>query len=319
MQASTKPNKSVIITGGNSGLGYACAEAIARSGQDWHIIIASRNLDRVATAVDTLIAETDYPQIEGMTLDLASLASVRQFSQDIITGERPPLQAIICNAGIYIVSDTRYTVDGFEMTFGVNHLGHFLLVNLLLPHLSQRARIEFVSSGAHDPDLYSEMFHPQYQDAKALAFPGGEGSKADTENIGQMRYSTSKLCNILCAYELSRRLQQQRSPITVNAFTPPLMLDTQLGRDYSPAEISALSKNLDITKSKSSKTVGSDLARLILDPALETTTGKYFDGLEEVRSSSESYNLQEAAELWESSVELVKFSAKELTFWQCKV
>jgi NAD(P)-dependent dehydrogenase (short-subunit alcohol dehydrogenase family) len=319
MQATTKANKSVIITGGNSGLGYHCAEAIARSGQDWHIIIASRNLDRVTTAVDTLITETDYPQIEGMTLDLASLASVRQFSQDIITGERPPLQAIICNAAVQIVSGTCYTVDGFEMTFGVNHLGHFLLVNLLLPHLSQRARIEFVSSGVHDPDLNTGM-PPQYQDAKASAFPVGDDNQADIGNIGRMRYSNSKLCNILCAYELSHRLQLQRSPITVNAFTPTLMLDTQLARDYSPAEISALLKNLSPTiKSKSSKTVGSDLARLILDPALETTTGKYFDGLEEVRSSAESYNLKEAAELWESSVKLVKLSAKELTFWQCRV
>ena len=114
MQASTKPNKSVIITGGNSGLGYACAEEIARSGQDWHIIIASRDLSRVTTSIHTLIAETDYPHFEGMTLDLASLASVRQFSQDIVTGERPPLQAIICNAGVLIVSDTRYTTDGLK-------------------------------------------------------------------------------------------------------------------------------------------------------------------------------------------------------------
>jgi NAD(P)-dependent dehydrogenase (short-subunit alcohol dehydrogenase family) len=319
MQASTKPNKSVIITGGNSGLGYACAEAIARSGQDWHIIIASQNLSRVTTSVHTLIAETDYPHFEGMKLDLASLASVRQFSQDIITGERPPLQAIICNAGILIVSDTRYTADGFEMTFGVNHLGHFLLVNLLLPHLSARARVEFVSSDAHNPDLNTGFPHPQYQDAKALAFPVGEDSKVDIGNTGRLRYTTSKLCNLLCAYELSRRLQQQRLQIMVNVFNPSFMIDTQLGRDYSQAEISALSKNLDITKSKSSKTVGSDLARLILDPALENTTGKYFDGLAEIRSSTESYNLQEASELWESSMELVKLSAKELTFWQCRV
>jgi NAD(P)-dependent dehydrogenase (short-subunit alcohol dehydrogenase family) len=318
MQASTKPNKSVIITGGNSGLGYYCAEAIARSGQDWYIIIASRNLSRVAAAVQTLITETDYPHIEGMTLDLASLASVRQFSQDIITGERPPLQAIICNAGIQIVSDTRYTEDGFETTFGVNHLGHFLLVNLLLPHLSDRARIEFVSSGTHDPDLNTGMPHPQYPDAKALAFPVGDNNKTDIGNMGRMRYSTSKLCNVLCAYELSRRLQQQRSQITVNVFSPPLMLDTQLGRDYSQAEISALSKILQTTDSqrKPSKTVGSDLARLILDPALTNTTGKYFDGLTEIRSSTASYNLKEAAELWESSVELVKLSPKELTFLQ---
>ena len=66
MQALTKPNKSVIITGENSGLGYACAEAIARSGQDWHISIASRDLSRVTAAVDTPIAETDYPHFQAL-------------------------------------------------------------------------------------------------------------------------------------------------------------------------------------------------------------------------------------------------------------
>ena len=73
-------------------------------------MIASRNLSKVSEAVHTLITETEYSHISGMTLDLASLASVRQFAQNIIVGERPPLQAIVCNAGIQIVSDTRYTV-----------------------------------------------------------------------------------------------------------------------------------------------------------------------------------------------------------------
>lgn len=78
MQNLTQARKTVIITGANSGLGYYCAEAIARSGQDWHIVIASRNLSRVEEAVRTLVAETNYPHIEGMVLDLASLVSVRQ-------------------------------------------------------------------------------------------------------------------------------------------------------------------------------------------------------------------------------------------------
>jgi NAD(P)-dependent dehydrogenase (short-subunit alcohol dehydrogenase family) len=109
IQNLTQAGKTVIITGANSGLGYCCAEAIARSGQDWHIVIASRNLSRVEEAVRTLIAETEYPCIEGMALDLAS---VRQFVQDFIAGKRPPLQAVVCNAGIQIVSDTLHTEDG---------------------------------------------------------------------------------------------------------------------------------------------------------------------------------------------------------------
>ena len=319
MQASTKPSKSIIITGANNGLGYYCAEAIARSGQDWHIIIASRNLPRVEEAVRNLIAETDYPHIEGMAIDLASLASVRQFTQDFIAGEYPPLQAIVCNAGIQIVSDTLYTEDGFEMTFGVNHLGHFLLVNLMLPHLSDRSRMVFVSSDTHNPDVNTGMPHPQYQNAKLLAFPNDNDNNTDIGNTGRRRYTTSKLCNIFCTYELSRRLQKQYLNITVNAFNPGLMLDTKLARDYSQEERSALSKTISqsiLENARDSKTMGSLLARLILDRSLDNITGKYFDGFDEIKSSDESYDENKAAELWESSMELVKFLPREATLLQ---
>ena len=244
-----------------------------------------------------------------MTLDLASLASVRQFVQDFIAKERPPLQAIICNAGIQVVSDTLYTEDGFEMTFGVNHLGHFLLVNLLLPQMSDRSRIIFVSSDTHNPDTNTEMPNPQYQAAKLLAFPANNDNDTNIGNTGRRRYTTSKLCNILCAYELSRRLQKQPSNITVNAFNPGLMLDTKLARDYSQAELAALSTTISqsvLKNAKNSKTMGNALARLILDPSLDRITGKYFDGLEEIRSSDESYDEKKATELWESSAALVK-------------
>ena len=342
MQNSTKANKTVIITGATSGLGYYCAEAIARSGQDWHIIIASRNLSRVEEAVRTLMAETEYPNIEGMTLDLASLASVHQFVQDFITGERPPLREIVCNAGIVIVSDTLYTEDGFEMTFGVNHLGHFLLVNLLLPQMSDatprrrqaqdkglsrmyahqdsdRSGIVFVSSSTHDPNANTGMPNPQYQDAELLAFPANNDNDTNIVNTGRRRYTTSKLCNILCTYELSRRLQKQQSNITVNAFNPGMMIDTKFGRDFSEAEISALVANTPqsvLEKAKDSKTMGSILARLILDPSLDRVTGKYFDGLEEVRSSNESYDEKKATELWESSAELAKLSLRKAALLQ---
>ncbi len=327
MQNSTQAGKTVIITGANTGLGYYCAEAIARSGQDWHIIIASRNLSRVEEAVRTLVAETEYPYIEGMALDLASLASVRQFAQDFIAGERPPLQAIVCNAGIQVVSDTLYTEDGFEMTFGVNHLGHFLLVNLLLPQLSDRiasalpnhSRIVFVSSDTHNPAANTGMPDPQYQPAELLAFPANNDNDTDIGNTGRKRYTTSKLCNILCAYEFSRRLQKQQLNITVNAFNPGLMLDTKLARDYSQAEVSALSTTISrsvLENAKDSKAMGSALARLILDPSLDRATGKYFDGLEEIQSSDESYDEQKASELWKGSAELVKLLHTEATLLQ---
>lgn len=308
MQALTQPSRTIIITGATSGLGFHCAEAIANSGQDWHIIIASRNPSAVEAAVRNLVTGTQYSHIEGMVLNLASLASVRQFTETFMEAKHPPLGAIVCNAGIQIVSGTCYTADGFEMTFGVNHLGHFLLVNLLLPNLSNSSRIVFVSSDTHNPATQTGMPAPQYQAAESLAFPNDDGDR-DSGQVGRVRYTTSKLCNILCAYELSRRLQKQQSNITVNVFNPGLMLDTKLSRDYSQTELSALSATISPTileNARDSQTMGAALARLILDPVLENVTGKYFDGLHEIQSSQESYNERKATELWESSMKLVK-------------
>ena len=88
------------------------------------------------------------------------------------------------------------------------------------------------------------MPHPNYQDANALAFPTGDDHQTDIRTVGRVRYTTSKLCNLLCTYELSRRLQKQQSKMTVNAFNPGLMLDTKLGRDYSESERSAFRTTL---------------------------------------------------------------------------
>ncbi|MBF2073102.1 MAG: hypothetical protein IGS50_04970 [Synechococcales cyanobacterium C42_A2020_086] len=229
-----------------------------------------------------------------------------QFSEDFRQAECP-LRAIVCNAGIQIVSGTQCTADGFEMTFGVNHLGHFLLVNLLLPNLSDSSRIVFVSSNTHDPAKQTGMPAPQYQAAESLAFPS-DNRDGDGGDVGRVRYTTSKLCNVLCAYELSRRLQKQRLKITVNAFNLGLMLNTKLIRDYGQTELSELSATISSTvleNAKSSPAIGVALAKLVLDSELENLTGKYFDGLHEVQSSQESYNEQKASELWESSMKLV--------------
>ncbi len=163
-------------------------------------------------------------------MELSSLSSVRAFGQGFISREDlPPLRAIVCNAGLQVVGGTSYTEDGFETTFGVNHLGHFLLVNLLLKRLAAPARIVFVSSGTHDPKRRTGMSAPRYLGAQALAHPHEHPDPVEKSEapgkLGRRRYTTSKLCNVLCSYELDRRLRREglstaKAPINVNAFDP---------------------------------------------------------------------------------------------------
>jgi NAD(P)-dependent dehydrogenase (short-subunit alcohol dehydrogenase family) len=114
---------TAIITGGNTGLGFECARALAET-RDWHVVIACRHVEKGREAVKRL-AQGGYKEIEAKTLDLASLESVRNFARDYAAEPRPPLRAIVCNAATQIVTGRTYTDDGFETTFAVNHLGHF--------------------------------------------------------------------------------------------------------------------------------------------------------------------------------------------------
>ncbi len=319
--------RTVIITGGNTGLGYGCAKEIAgRDTREWHIILACRNPQKAAGAVKRLIAETGNTRIEAMELDLASLTSVRQFAKEFSARPLPPLHAIVCNAGLQVVSGTTYTKDGFETTFGVNHLGHFLLVNLLLKDFQSPARIIFVSSDTHNPAVKTGMPPPVFQDAELLAHPKPDDKNANMGTIGRTRYTTSKLCKIYCAYDLSRRLRavQKDKEITVKAFNPSLMAGTGLGRDYSlpmrfvwnvvlPA-LGSLGLKISGTKLNNLDDSSMALARMVTDSQYAGITGKYFDIGKDIPSSEESYDRQKALDLWEKSAELVSLAPEESIF-----
>jgi len=217
------------------------------------------------------------------------------------------------------------------MTFGVNCLGHFLLVNLLLRQLVAPARIVFVSSDAHDPEYQSSLHRfvginpPRYRDARALAwpeqYPDTQERNESPKVVGMRRYSTSKLYDIFYAYELARRLQSQgystpEHPITVNAFNPGPTPGTHLSRDagaFGDFAWNVLFPRLRFAMPhmQSLDASGKALARLVLDPALEDISGKYFEGMEERASSQESYDQHKAADLWETSAEVVKLQPGE--------
>src|SRR3954452_1740281 len=208
---------------------------------------------------------------------------------------------IVCNAGIQLVGPTTFTEDGFETTFQVNHLAHFLLVALLRDHLAPDARVMVVSSGTHDPDRRTGMPAPRYVSAEQLARPVPSDSPAE----GRRRYTTSKLCNVLFAYELPRR-----APLSTTAFDPVLMPGTGLARDYRPFQklvwdrvlpaLTRVAPNLNTTEQS-----GRALARLVTDPALRAVTGAYFLGQRPRGSSIASYDRAKARDLWETSERLM--------------
>lgn len=126
---------SVVITGASSGLGLATAKALAETGK-WHVIMACRDFLKTERAAKSAgIAKENYTI---MHLDLASLESVRQFVDNFRRSGRP-LDVLVCNAAVYLptAKEPTYTAEGFELSVGTNHLGHFLLSRLLLEDLNK--------------------------------------------------------------------------------------------------------------------------------------------------------------------------------------
>jgi light-dependent protochlorophyllide reductase len=298
---------TVLITGGNSGIGLECARSLAVEG--WRVLIASRN-----RAASEAAARDIGRGVEVLDLDLSEFDSVRALVKGLESAD-VPLDALVCNAGIQFMKGPRLSSEGFELTIAANHLGHFLLANLLLDRLARRApaRIVVVASGVHDPAMKTGLPHPAIDDFETLARTGGPKKG---EFNGLLAYVNSKLCNLWFAYELARRTDPSR--ITVNGWEPGLVPGSGLARDYHPAlqfiwyrlapglaaAINPIYPGVS-TKRKS----GEALARMVTDPALAGVTGKYFPShtrWREARSSVESYDAERARGLWDASARLTR-------------
>ncbi|NYI04017.1 SDR family NAD(P)-dependent oxidoreductase [Allostreptomyces psammosilenae] len=298
---------SIIVTGASAGLGLCASQELAAAGH--HVVLAVRSVERGEAAAERIRAKTPGASLEVLRLDLASLASVRTGVKEFLAnGDRPPLHGLVCNAGIQVVSGVKRTQDGFEMTFGTNHLGHFLLIQLLLEHVAEPGRIILVSSETHQGPRKSMGFPaPVWEDPRALADPSK--SRLDgSPKSGRIRYATSKLANLYATYELARRVEGRR--ITVNAFDPGLMPETGLDRDWPPLMqrmyhgMAPLLTRL-VPGARSVAQSGADLAWMVTAPELAEVSGAYYSGRRRVPSSAESHDQARARELWEASEELV--------------
>jgi retinol dehydrogenase 12 len=181
--------RTVLVTGANTGIGLATASAMA--GQGWRVYVAARSADKGAAAVAGIRAATGSSAVFFLALDLADLSSVRACAAEFLArGE--PLHVLINNAGVG--GRRGLTKQGFELMFGVNHLGHFLLTSLLLERLvaGAPARVVTVSSDAH--------YNARGIDWEALRRPA-----RGITGLGE--YAVSKLCNVLFSQELARRTE----------------------------------------------------------------------------------------------------------------
>jgi light-dependent protochlorophyllide reductase len=303
---------SVVVTGASSGLGLVAATRLAESGH--HVVLACRDTARGEAAAREIRRHAPDAGLDVLEMDLASLASVRAAARKLTgTGDRPPLHGLICNAGIQVVSGVMRSGDGYELTFATNHLGHFLLTELLIDHIAAPGRVVVVSSGTHyGPPRSGPFPAPRWQDPRALADPDAS-TLDDSPRSGRIRYSTSKLANLYMTYELARRVGDRG--ITANAFDPGLMPETRLHRDY-PAGVQRLYDRIAplaarvIPGARLMADSGADLAWLATDPAVAEVTGGYFAGRRRRRSSAVSYDQARAAELWKVSAELVAAPAR---------
>ncbi len=302
---------SIIITGANSGIGFECAMQMAKIAPNEQIILACRNVQAGNEAIEKIKQKTKHQNLICLELDLASLQSVRDFKTTFSLLPNPIISALVNNAGGLFVGKTTTTKDGFETTFGTNHLGGFYLTLLLIPYIAENGSITFTASGVHDPAEKTGIEVPVYTSGKELAYP--KEIKESKIKTAQRRYSTSKLCNVLTAYFLNEKLANKK--IRVNAFDPGQVLGTGFLRTL-PAPIRFITKYIMpyfVKKNYTPETSGSRLANLAYSQELQNLNGIYYSNGKVTRSSTDSYNKNFQAELWKSSIELVGIQQQDTT------
>ncbi|WP_020531187.1 SDR family NAD(P)-dependent oxidoreductase [Flexithrix dorotheae] len=298
---------SIIITGATNGIGFECALRMAQIAKNEHIIIPARNIKAGKEVIEKIKDKTDHKNLTSLELDLASLQSIREFSEKLSREKKLSISILINNAGVQNIGETQYTADGFELTFGVNHLGAFALTMQLLPFIKNNGHITFTSSETHDPALKTPIEPPIYTSVQELAYPEETSEKQNI--VGQRRYSTSKLCNIMTTYELQERLKHTN--IRVNAYDPGLTPGTGLARTYTPV-MRFLWKNvfpiLILLKSNihTPAQAGRNLANLAYSAKYKDLKGIYFSDGKEVKTSIDSYNKDFQKNLWNESLEITK-------------
>ncbi|XP_010482352.1 PREDICTED: protochlorophyllide reductase C, chloroplastic [Camelina sativa] len=316
-QKKTERKGTAVITGASSGLGLATAKALADTGK-WHVIMACRNFLKAEKAAKSVgMSKEDYTV---MHLDLASLESVKQFVDNFRRTEQP-LDVLVCNAAVYqpTAKEPSFTAEGFELSVGTNHLGHFLLSRLLLDDLKKSdypsKRMIIVGSITGNTNTLAGNVPPKANlgDLRGLAsgLDGQNSSMIDGgEYDGAKAYKDSKVCNMLTMQELHRRYHEETG-VTFASLYPGCIATTGLFREHIPLfRLLFPPFQKYITKGYvSEEEAGKRLAQVVSDPSLGKS-GVYWSWNNNSSSfenqlSKEASDAEKAKKLWEVSEKLV--------------
>jgi retinol dehydrogenase 12 len=282
--ATDLANKLFIVTGANTGIGKITAKELARAGA--HVLLACRTKDKTDPVIEEIKRETGNANVEYVQLDLSDLASVRACAEAILA-RNVPIHGLINNAGL--AGKRGMTKDGFELTWGTNHLGHYLFTRLLLDRIKQagQARIINVASKSH-------------YEAKGIDW---DAMRKSTKTVtGLTEYAQSKLSNVLFTKELARKLEG--TGVTTYAVHPGVVA-TDVWRSV-PAPVRWVMKKFMITPEQGAEAS----LRCAMAPELANQTGRYYDvGGTETEPNRLADDVELARTLWTKSAEWTGLTA----------
>jgi len=264
---SPRDEPTVLVTGATDGLGRATAHELASLGAT--VLVHGRSRERGEATVEEIVAATGNERVGLHLADLASLAEVRGLA-DEVEREHSRLDVLVNNAGI-ISARRRESEDGFELTFAVNYLSHFVLTGRLLELVrrSAPAGIVNVSSIGQAPlDLDDLMLERGYDDFRA--------------------YAQSKLAQVMFTFELAERLRAEgEGGVTVNAVHPATLMDTKMVRESFGRARSTVAEGVEA------------VMRLAVGEEVAAVSGRYFDGVREAVPHPHAYDAAARRRLWE--------------------
>ncbi len=311
--------RTAIVTGASSGVGLYTAKALINRG--WFVVLACRNVGKAGEAAQAVGLPQGSYSI--MHIDLGSLDSVRQFAREFQASGRP-LDALVCNAAIYmpLLKEPLRSPEGYELTMTTNHLGHFLLCNLLLDDLKKNPepdkRVVILGTVTHNPDEPGGKVYPRPDVGNFEGFEAGfkdpvtmvDGKKFEPVKA----YKDSKVCNVLTMIELHKRYHDSTG-IIFSSLYPGCVADTPLFRNHYPLfqKLFPLFQKYITGGYVSQELAGERVAAVVADPEFKQSGAYWSWGNRQKkdrkafvqRVSKQARDDEKAERMWETTTKLV--------------